>query len=154
MGRPWPKKKRRKKLKKKKARETSSSVQCFRPCPYRGSFVPENEESLPVIVKGKGRWKKWTPGATLRAGFADENGACHQTAAHVDGARHQPAVNSRFVVAGAVLAAQARWMSDLKQTSLAEKQALVVHNMMFDESSFESRPIGQGDLETHSILCS
>ena len=49
----WADHGRRRSAERSSRKNGKGNKQCFRPCPYRGSFVPENEESLPVIVKSK-----------------------------------------------------------------------------------------------------
>lgn len=103
---------------------------------------------------GRGAWKCWTPEAVLRSGFSDEKGAYRQTASQVDGAGHMHAGGSRFVIAGATISGQEKGFQEWKDRSQSDGFLCFVHNLMFDESSFELRPAGRGALESHSILCS
>ena len=103
---------------------------------------------------GRGSWKSWTPEALLRSGFSDEKGAYRQTASQVDGAGHTHAGGSRFVIAGATVCGQEKGFQEWKDTSQSAAFNCFIHNMMFDESSFDLRPPGRGALESHSILCS
>ena len=59
-----------------------------------------------------------------------------------------------YVIAGATVSGQEKGFQEWKDTSQSDGFLCFVHNMMFDESSFELRPAGRGALESHSILCS
>ena len=88
----------------------------------------------------------------VRSAFSDKKGAYRQTASQVDGAGHMHAGGSRFVIAGATVSGQEKGFQEWKDTSQSDGFLCFVHNMMFDESSFELRPAGRGALESHSIL--
>ena len=105
-------------------------------------YLPEHQTNLTrERVRGKGAWKKWTPSAVLRAGFAAECSSARQTANEIDGAGQRNSSTSRFVVASSLVHKEVAATEQLAHESQDTPLEFCIRSMMFDESSFELRDL-------------
>ena len=86
--------------------------------------------------KGKGKWKRWTAPAVLRAGFSPESATSRQIASSIEGGGPKHAGRCRFVTASAILEGQNRGMALVQQTGSQGSLDFWIRSLMFDESTF------------------
>lgn len=110
--------------------------------------VPPSEKRAPV--RGKGRWKCWTPEATLRAGFGAEVAGQRDVAQQIEGAGHGQAADARYVVSEVVMNRQIQGLQDVGQLRLE----FFIRNIMWDETSFDLTWSKGNAAVTQSVLCS
>ena len=108
----------------------------------------------PARVSGRGRWKKWTNAAILRAGFGAEASAHRDIAHQIDGAGHGNSAGSRYVVSSCVMGRQDACLEELKSLGAQRPLQFYIRNIMWDETTFDLRWEKGGPAVTHSILCS
>lgn len=86
--------------------------------------------------KGKGKWKRWTAPAVLRAGFSSESATSRQIASSIEGGGPKHAGRCRFVTASAILEGQNHGMALVQQTGSQGSLDFWIRSLMFDESTF------------------
>ena len=102
---------------------------------------------------GRGGWKKWTPGAVLRSGFASESASSRQVASQIDGAGHTQAGNCKLACAASVIELQ----SQALKSAASSDCRILIRSMMFDESQFDlqvSNRVVSAPLAPYPVLCS
>ena len=101
-------------------------------------------------VRGTGKWKSWTPQAVMRAGFGAEVTAQRCVANQIDGAGHRQSADARYIVSNAVVSWQDKMFSEVRRLPLD----FYIHNIMWDETTFDLSWDAGGASATHSVLCS
>ena len=103
--------------------------------------------------KGKGKWKRWTAPAVLRAGFSSESATSRQIASSIEGGGPKHAGRCRFVTASAILEGQNHGMALVQQTGSQRSLDFWIRSLMFDESTF-SLSLQHEAATATSVLCS
>ena len=103
--------------------------------------------------KGKGKWKRWTAPAVLRAGFSSESATSRQIASSIEGGGPKHAGRCRFVTASAILEGQNHGMALVQQTGSQGSLDFWIRSLMFDESTF-SLSLQHEAATATSVLCS
>ena len=100
--------------------------------------LPKSLERRGDKVQGKGKWKRWTPDAVLRAAFSKENMAVRDVAACVDGASHKHSSDCKLFVAELAMRAQKDGLAHFQEQAQAQgPMPFALLNMIFDETELD-----------------
>ena len=118
--------------------------------------LPKSVERPTGKVEGKGKWKRWTPDAVLRAAFSKENMSVRDVATGVDGASHKHASDCKLFVAELIMRAQRTGLAQFQEEAEREgpqgmKFALL--NMIFDETELDLNLPGFGPGSWPVLAC-
>lgn len=105
------------------------------------------------VETGKGKWKRWTAPAVLRAGFSSESATSRQIASSIEGSGQKHAGRSRFVTASGILEGQNHGMAIVQQTGSQGGLDFWIRSLMFDESTLPLSLQHEAATAT-SVLCS
>ena len=84
------------------------------------------------VVKGRSRFRRWTPEAVLRVASSEPSISCRSNAP--DKTSGETAIQCKMIVANCIAEGQDRGLEQICTDSRAEQLLYVINNTMFDET--------------------